>query len=185
MKRKNNNWLNLVFILIGALISYVLCQFTYLEIDTKINISNSLISLITASVGLYLAISLKKIQTKSSNLHNYLQPKLDIVWKFFLTLSHNLSLNDNIELSEVTKSIKEISQNITPLKKMFETFDLNDCSIDDLETAIEKLEIFLVDECDINGNVISYSTKKELLRTKLDEIHTLFVVSLKAINKIS
>jgi hypothetical protein len=68
---------------------------------------------------------------------------------------------------------------------MFETFDLNDCSIDNLETAIEKLEIFLVEECDINENIISYSTQKEILRTKLDEIHTLFVVSLKAINKIS
>lgn len=185
MKRKNNNWLNLVFILIGALISYVLCQFYYLEIDTKVNISSSLISLITASVGLYLAISLKKIQTKSSNLHNYLQPKLDVVWKFFLTFSHNLSLNDNIELNEVTKSVKEISQNITPLKKMFETFDLNDCSIDNLETAIEKLEEFLVNKCEINNNVISYLSQKENLRIKLDEIHTLFVVSLKAINKIS
>jgi hypothetical protein len=185
MKRKNNNWLNLVFILIGALISYVLCQFTYLEIDKKVNISNSLISLITASIALYLAISLKKIQTKSLNLHNYLQPKLDVVWKFFLTLSHNLSLSDNIELKEVTKSIKEILQNITPLKKMFQTFDLKSCSIHDLETAIEKLEVFLVDECDINENIISYSTKKEILRIKLDEIHTLFVVSLKSINNIS
>lgn len=185
MKRKNSNWISLVFILIGALISYIFCQHKYLEIDTKVNVSNSLISLITASIGLYLAISLKRIQTKSTNLHNYLQPKLDIVWKIFLTFSHNISLNDNIELNEVTKSIKEISQNITPLKKMFETFGLNDCSVDNLETAIEKLEVFLVDECEINGNVISYLSKKEILRTKLDEIHTLFVVSLKAINKIS
>jgi hypothetical protein len=185
MKRKNNNWLNIVFLLIGALISYILCQFNYLEIDAKINVSTSLISIATATIALYLAISLKKNQTKSSNLHSYLQPKLDVVWKLFLTLSHQISLNDSIELSVVTKSIKEIYQNITPLKKMFKTFDLEDSSIDNLETEIENLEFFLVDECQINENIINYSTKKEELRNRLDEVHSLFVISLKAINKIS
>lgn len=185
MKKRNKIWLNIVFILIGALVSYFFCQFEYLNIDTKVNISSLIISSITAVIGLYLAISLKKIQTKSTNLHNYLQPKLDVVWKYFITFSHNINLNDNIPLIEVTKSIKEISQNITPLKKMFEAFGLNDNSIDELETAIEKLEDYLVDKCEINGNIINYSSNKSKIKIKLDEIHTLFVVSLKAINKIS
>lgn len=185
MKRKNNYWLYFVFLLIGALMSYVSCQYNYLEIDKKVNITTSLISITTATIALYLAISLKKAQTESSNLHSYLQPKLDVVWKLFLTFSHQINLNDNIELNEVTKSIKEIDQNITPLKKMFETFDLNDNSVKNLEFEIENLESYLVDNCIINENIINYSLQKQELRLKLDNIHTLFVISLKAINKIA
>ena len=185
MKRKNDNWLNIVFLFIGAFLSYILCQYNFLEIDTKVNVSSSLISITTATIALYLAISLKRNQTKSSNLHSYLQPKLDVLWKLFLNLSHQISLNDNVELNEITKSIKEIYQNITPLKKMFKIFDLNDNSIDNLETEIENLEKFLVDDCELNQNIISYSSKKDELRSKLDNIHSLFGASLKAINCIS
>lgn len=184
MKRKNNIWLYIIFFLSGSLVSYLLTEFNYLEIDYKVNITSSIISITSATIALYLAISLKKNQTQSSNLHSYLQPKLDTVWKLFLTLSHNLSLNDSIELKELTKSIKEISQNITPLKKMFNTFDINDNSIDKLENAIDDLENFL-EACQIRKNIINYKLKKGELRVKLDEIHSLFVVSLKSINNIS
>ena len=185
MKKENSIWLNIAFFILGSLISYFLCQYKCLQIDPKVNVPSTLISITTALVGLYLAISLKKIQTKSSNLHNYLQPKLDATWKLFLTLSHQLSLNDQIELKEVTKSIKEITQNITPLKKMFTSFGLKDPCIDKLETEIENLESFLVDTCIVKRNIIKYSDKKGELRTKLDLIHTMFVDSLKQINKIS
>jgi hypothetical protein len=185
MKRKNNLWLNLAFLLLGALISYFLCQFQYLQIDTKVNIASTLISVTTAIIGLYLAVSLKKIQTKSSNLHNYLQPKLDLTWGLFLSLSHQLSLKDQIELKEVTKAVKEITHHITPLKKMFSSFGLIDPCIDNVETKIENLENFLVNDCTIKNNIINYAHKKGDLRIKLDEIHTLFVSSLKVINEIS
>ncbi|MCW3071123.1 MAG: hypothetical protein JWO44_1013 [Bacteroidetes bacterium] len=185
MKGKNSIWLNLVFLLLGAWFSYIFCQYKYLEIDTKINISTSLISITTAMIALYLAISLKKNQTQTSNLHNYLQPKLDIAWKLFLNISHELSLKDQIELSEVTKSIKEINQNITPLKKTFSSFGLDIQSIEVLETAIENLENFLVDECPIENNIIKLSDKKTDIVAKLDLTHTFFANALKAINKIS
>ena len=185
MKKGNSIWLNITFFLIGTLVSYILCQYKCLDIDPKVNVPATLISLITVLIGLFLAISLKKIQSKSSNLHNYLQPKLDFTWQLFLSLSHQLSLQDQIELSELNKAIKGITQNITPLKKMFTSFGLSNPCIDKLETGIEKLESFLVNECKIEGNIINYSSKKQELRLKLDSIHTMFVDSLKEINKIS
>ena len=185
MKNENSIWLFVIVFLVGSLISYSFCQYYYLQIDPKVNVVQSLISITTAIIGLYLAISLKKIQTKSSNLHNYLQPKLDFAWKLFLTLSHQLSLQDQLEISELTKSIKEITQNITPLKKMFSSFGLTDPCMDNLETQIENLEKFLVDDCEVSENIINYLNKKEKLRDKLDNVHTQFVNALKVINKIS
>ncbi len=170
----------------GSLISYFLCEFECLEIDPKVNVPSTLISIMTASIALYLAISLKKSQSQSSNLHNYLQPKLDFIWKIFLTLSHQLSLKDQIELVEFNKHIKEITQNINPLKKMFASFGLKNPCIDKLETEIEQLEIFLTgDTCEIQDNIINYSGSKDILRSRLDAIHSLFVDSLKEINKLS
>lgn len=185
MNQGNSYILNIIFIILGALLSYVLCQFNYLQLDPKINIINSLISTATVVVGLYIAISLKKNQTKSSNLHSYLQPKLDLVWNLFLNISHKLSLNDKIELVEISKSIKEINQNLTPLKKMFYSFKVNNNCIEEIETRIENLESFLVDECKIEKNIIFYYENKDKLRIKLDEIHSFFAESLKIINNIS
>lgn len=185
MKNENNIWVLIIYLLIGALFSYAFCQHSLLIIDPKVNVVTSLISISTAAIGLYLAISLKKIQNKSSNLHSYLQPKLDLVWNLFLNLSHKLSLNDQIELTELNKSIKEITQDIVPLKKMFESFGIQDLCIDKLETKIENLEQFLVDSCDIKDNIINFHAYKAELRTQLDETHALFVECLKTINTIS
>lgn len=184
MKRGNSIWLNIIFFLLGSLTCYILCQYKCLEIDKKVNITTALISIITAAIGLFLAISIKKYQSKSSNLHNYLQPKLDASWNLFLNLSHKVSLNDQIELNVVNKSIKEISLNLAPLKKMFASFGLNNPCLDKLETAIEDFEKFMV-ACPVKKNIIQYKDKKNEIRIKLDEIHSLFVHSLKEINKIS
>lgn len=185
MKKNNSIWLLIIAFISGSLISYILTKFHYLQIDYKVNVTNSLISIITASIALYIAISLKKDQTKSLNLHNYLQPKLDVVWSLFLNLSHKLNLNDQIELIEVNKAVKEIYQNITPLKKMFTSFGLNNPSLSNLEKKIEEIEDILVDKSEISDNVISYSSQKDKLKIALDEGHTLFVETLKVINKIS
>lgn len=185
MKKNNSIWLLIIAFVTGSLISYILTKFHYLQIDYKVNITTSLISVITASIALYIAISLKKDQTKSTNLHNYLKPKLDFVWSLFLNLSHQLNLNDQIELTEVNKAIKEIYQNITPLKKMFTSFGLQNPCLSNLEKKVEEIEDILVDKSEISNNVISYSSQKEKLKNSLDEGHTLFVETLKVINTIS
>lgn len=185
MKKENNYWLYLVMLFLGALIAYIGCQYYFFKIDTKVNVVTTLISVSTTTVALYLAISLKKSQTKSSNLHSYLQPKLDVAWKLFMSLSSQLSLNDKIEIIELSKSLKEVNQNIIPLKIMFSTFKIKSECIKNLETAIDNLEIYLVENCTIDAKVIEYASHKVQIQNKLDVIHTYFVDSLREINKVS
>ena len=185
MRKGASLWPFVIAFLVGCLLTYIVVQFCYLEIDYKVNVVTSLISLMTASIGLYIAITLRKSQTKTSNLHGYLQPKLDVVWKLFLTFSHQVSLNDQIELSEINKAIKEITLNITPLKKMFESFGLDDSCIGSLANKIDEIEGILVNETTINCNIVEYSHIKNSLRTTIDEAHSLFVYSLKVINQLS
>lgn len=185
MKRNNNIWLNIIVFTFGCLFSYISCQFQFLEIDFKVNVTSSLISICASIIGLYIAITLKKVQTKSSNIHSYLQPKLDIIWKLFLNFSNTLNINDQIELKEVNLNVKEIYLNINPLKKMFESFGLDTKTLSSLEIKIEDVEKILTEDSKIKNNIINYRTQKTELIIKIDECHSLFVENLKLINSIS
>ena len=184
MKKKGNIWLCIIFFFIGTIVSYYLCQWKYFEIDTKINVSTTLISSITLLIGLFIATTLKRNQNKTSNLHNYLLPKLNSIWEKYISLSHQLDLSDQIKVSDLSKAIKELTQNTTSLKKMFFSFELSCSCIEFVEHDFELLEKFLV-KCPISKNVINYKSQKAGLSKRLEEIHAHFADTLKKINSLS
>ncbi|MGL6119619.1 MAG: hypothetical protein ACRC0V_03865 [Fusobacteriaceae bacterium] len=102
-----------------------------------------------------------------------------------MKFSFEIHLDDNINLTDVTEPIKGILQKIIPLQKLFETFDLNECGIDELKKSIENLEMYLVNQFEINDNFINFSKDTESLSSKLDEIHSLFAKSFRRINRIT
>ncbi len=183
--KKGYSWLlYIICFILGALVSYLLTQWKFLEIDPKINVSTTLIALMTAVIGLFIATTLKRNQNKSSNLHNYLFPKLNATWEKFIAFSHTLDLNDKIKVSDLAKHIKELNQGTMSLKQMFSSFGLNNSSIDSLEKDFEKLES-LMSTCTITKNVIKYSLKKTELGKVVESTNSHFVTALKEINKLS
>lgn len=160
MKKENNNiWLLGLSFLFGALISYILCQFEFLNIDCDVNVTESILSIITALIGLYIAISIQKKFTKNQNKHSFVQSKLDSSWQSFSNFSQNLHLQDNIEVSQVTKYIKEVSLSTNFINNIFTAFELNTSCITELDTMIDTLEN-LIGECPVSNNIYSIKTKK-------------------------
>jgi len=183
-KGKNSLFINIICVFSGALIGYILSQFSYLNIDTKISVPTTLISICTAIIGLYIATSLKRSQSKSGNIHNYLQPKLDNSWKLFILFSNVLSLKNEIEVKDLSKLKKEIEQNIIPLKIMFSNFDLSNVELNAVESEIENLEDVLL-KCPIKKNIIQYSGVSVQINILVISIHEKFTSALKRVNDIS
>jgi len=185
MKRgRINYWVVCISFFLGALISYILTQFEFLEIDTKVNITESIFSISTIIVGLYIAVALKKNQDRNQNLYKHLHSKLDLTWESFLTFSNRLKFSDHIILFDVVKEMKGFDQKLSPLKIMFASFNLETTFLLKIEQSIDILEAQLCDESVIEDNIINYSAIKAKILKSIDEIDEFFAKSFNYLNHI-
>jgi hypothetical protein len=183
-KGKNNFWLYTIIFLTGALVSYILCQFTILDIDNKVNVTETILSLITAFVGLYIAVSLQKRQNRNQNLYNNLEKKLESLWELFSSFSNQLEINSQVPLNDINIATKKINQKIAPLKKLFSTFNLDQNGIEQIEKEIDSLEDKLINQSVITLNVVDYSSIKPSIISSIDNTDTSFANCLRELNNL-
>lgn len=176
MKKENNYWYLILSFLSGSLISFILSQFTFFNIDSEINVVETLISLITAVIGLYIAISIQKKITRGQNQYSYIQVKLDNLWSNFNVFSQIFNYDDKIELSVLTKFTKDSYQSISFLKNIYSAYDLNDNCLKELENSIEQFETFIC-SLPVSSNIYSL-TNKEI------EINTFVILISKCLSDI-
>ncbi len=181
---KNNLWIYIITFLLGALISYVFCQFHLLEIDPKVNVTETILSIITALVGLHIAVSLQRRQSRTQNLYSNLEKKFDSLWEKFSQFAYQLESSTNIPLNEVNKSTKEFNQKIATLKMMLSAFKFNTSCIEDIEHKIDALETELTSNSQISHNIISYSSNKASVNSCIEQIHQSFANYFKELNKM-
>jgi hypothetical protein len=185
MRHKNSFWLNLIYFLFGCLITYWTCQYSYFNIDNTINISETLIAILTLIVGIFIAVSLQKRQNKNQNLYNFLAVKLDDLWNRYNSFDQQLNYSQQIEVKQCTVFFKEFEVKYQSLKKLFSTFEISDQNIDYLANEMEAFEDILFNECSISNNIISYFMCLKKINSKKELIHEYFAHILKRINKIS
>jgi len=183
-KGKVNYWIVCIFFFAGALISYLLSQFEFLQIDAKVNVTESIFSIITIVIGLYIAIALKKRQDRNLNLYNHLQTKLNSFWECFLSFSNQLEILEQISLSEINKQMKNANQKISPLKKIFLSFDLNENYVNNIENDIDNLEDLLTNKSKIKDNIVDYSNIKASIISSIDKINESFADAFKNLNDL-
>ncbi len=181
---KSNYWTYAIVFLLGALISYILCQFKLLEIDPKVNITETILSVITALVGLYIAVSLQRRQNQSQNLYSNIEKKFDSLWGLFSQFASQLELSVNMPLNEVNKSTKEFNQKIATLKIMLSAFNLNTDCIKDIESKIDKLENELTSNSQISTNILDYTSNKAAVHSAIEQTHQAFANYFKELNKM-
>ena len=183
MKKGINWWVGILGFLTGSLICYIALQFSLFEIDFEVKVVESLISIGTAIIALYIAISIQRRLAKNQNQYTYVEKKIDTLWSCFNTFSQSISFNDNIEVSVVSKYTKEALHTISFVKNIFSSYDLDiDCVID-LETTIETIDAYIL-ALPIFNNIISISDKKTEIEAKILEINQSFSSILKFIQNI-
>lgn len=186
MRKGNSFWLNIIYFLAGALISYIFSQWQLLKIELEVNVTETIMAAITAVVGLYIAVSLQTRHSRNQNLYNYLQSKLDNSWQSFNALAKHLEIDDQIEVATVTKTVKEVYQNISSLKLILNSYNHNDRYIAQIEKEIDDLEGLLVsNQTRISNNIIFYSNSKATVISYINQVHSSFAVALREINQFS
>lgn len=181
MKKENNYWFLSLSFLLGALFCYSFTQYEYFLINTEINAIETFMSVITALVGFYIAISIQKKITRSQNQYSFIQSKLDTLWSEFNNFSQILNFDNNIELIVLTKFTKDSYQSISFLKNIYAAYDLKDNSLTNLEKNIEEFEKYIC-ALPISDNVYSILENKTEINNQILSISKSFRVILKEIN---
>jgi hypothetical protein len=75
MKKEINWWVGLLGFIAGSLICYIALQFSLFEINFEIKVVESLISIGTAIIALYIAISIQRRLTRNQNQYTYVEKK--------------------------------------------------------------------------------------------------------------
>ena len=160
MKKENNYWHLTLSFLLGCLICFFCSQFKNFKIDTHINVIGTLLSIITALIGFYIAISIQKKHTKTQNQYSFIQPKLDSLWSEFNVISR-------------------IS--ISFLKNIYASFDLKIGKLSLLEKNIEKFEEFIC-SLPISENIYSTTDNETIISSHILSISKSFSDILKEIH---
>jgi hypothetical protein len=183
MKKEINWWVGLLGFIAGSLICYIALQFSLFEIDFEIKVVESLISIGTAIIALYIAISIQRRLAKNQNQYTYVEKKIDNLWSNFNAFSQSISFNDNIEVSVVSKYSKEALHTISFVKDIFSSYELNLDCITNLETKIDDFDKYIL-ALPINDNIISLSENKSIIDAKIHDINQSFSIVLKFIQNI-
>jgi hypothetical protein len=183
MKSVNKNWLYLIYFFLGCLVCYITLQFRYFDIDTKINVTETIISIGTAAIGLYIANTIQKRMTKNQNQSSYVMSKLDAIWSEFNTFSQSVIYGDNLEIVTLIKNSKRITLDLGFLKTILISYEQNISCIDELESSLEEFESYLL-SLPINDNIISINQNKIEIENKVMSINQSFSIVLKLIHNI-
>ncbi|WP_289062677.1 hypothetical protein [uncultured Zobellia sp.] len=183
-KKGSNILIAFLFFIIGSILSYILCQYSYLDINLEFNIVEILLSTATIGIGLYIALVFDKNRAKSQNLYAFIETKYDTLWEIFIQFSLILELSRNVELSEISKKFKSLDKKLTPLIKIVESNGHQSDFLKNLETRIDELENLISNSNNITNNIVDLSIDRDIIDDKLQQINELFAKSFKEINNL-
>ena len=176
-------WSSLIIFLVGALVSYLLAQIKFFEVELKINVPEFIVSVTTAAIAIYIAQTIQKNLTKNQNQYTYLGSKLDVLWNSFNTFSQSLEYTDQIPLQTVTAFAKDSDSSLSFLKNVFSAYEFPTDSVIDLENKIDTFVDFL-ETLPIQNNIVSLLSQKALIDTYTSEIDRCFSNLLKIVHDI-
>lgn len=183
MKKDSKVWYSLLWFLAGSLTCYIALQFTFFDIDAKLNVPETLLSIGTAIIGLYIANTIQKRLTKNQNQYTYVESKLDGIWAGFNSFSQTLIYGNSIEVNNVNKYSKEAIHSIGFVKNILTSYELDISCVSELEQQLEAFEEYIL-TLPITTNVISISKNKEDIESKIVIINQCFSQVLKLIHNI-
>src|SRR4051812_35995077 len=88
----------IISFLVGVLTCYLLTQIRYLEIETKFDVPEFIISIMSLSIGIYLSVVIQNRQSHNQNHYNFLLLKFDTNWAAYNSFYENISHRSAIEL---------------------------------------------------------------------------------------
>lgn len=183
MKKDNNIWYSLLWFITGVFFCYITLQFSLFDIDVKLNVPETLLSIGTAIIGLYIANTIQKRLTKNQNQYTYVEGKLDSIWSGFNSFSQTLIYGNSIEVNNVNKYSKEAIHSIGFVKNILAAYDLNTECVSELENQLEELESYIL-SLPISVNVISLNENKTDIDSRIVSINHCFSKVLRLIQNI-
>lgn len=170
---------------IGCVVTYILCQWSYLKIDTEINAADMIVSSLGLALGIYIVVIIDGKKNRNQNFYSYVEGKFDTLWQEFISFSEKLEFSPSMELVAISKDFKSLDKKTGPLKKIFEASDYDSSCITSIEKRLESLNDNLSSSDRIENNIVDLDFDRDKLIAELDSINELFAKSYKTLNHIS
>jgi hypothetical protein len=183
MKWKDKYWGYCLWFLLGVLVCYISLQYTFFDIKKELDIPSLVISGISLLIGLYIADTLQKRVNKNQNKHTYLVTKLDNLWMEFNDFSEDLAYSTKVRAESLRKFNQEIVYPVSFLKSIFNSFEVDETCVCDLELKLEELESKL-SNIPAKNNVVDFGDIKPEVDEMILKINTCFSSILKVIQEV-
>lgn len=160
MARASKYFIYAIWFFSGVFICYWFSQISYLEIDKSINIPETILTIISLLVGLFIALTLQSKLNRNQNFYGYVISKFDSLWEDYSKFYTLIDSSNQIPLANVNKFTKNFQQRIDILKQLVITFGLGDIAIKKIEDEFDKFEDILSNRSFYNQNIVFYDTRK-------------------------
>lgn len=182
MKRGSNNWIYLLFFILGIIVCYISLQFKFFKINLEINVIESTIAIGTAIIGIYIAVSIQKQLTHGQNNYSFVKDKFENLWTKFNSFSEDLKSSNSLPLANMTAFTKQAYSSIDFIASIFDSFELDKRNILELELKIDELEGTL--DNSISQNIIEILPIRNEVLANIKEINKCFINLLRQISTI-
>ncbi|MGL5894282.1 MAG: hypothetical protein ACRCZM_06680, partial [Bacteroidales bacterium] len=158
MRNKRDYYALLISFLFGIFVCYVSLQYRYFQIDSKVNIVTSLLSILGIVVGLYIASTLRRQVNSNANRYNFIMPHFFELLNAFRELKKKLRNQKSIKLPILTTSIRNIQLTRQSTFTLLADFKIDNRILKDLEEEIDQLNN-LIEDLDIKNNIYDLTSK--------------------------
>ncbi|WP_417368654.1 hypothetical protein [Gelidibacter japonicus] len=183
MQWKANRWIFFLFFFSGCLISYLLSQFHFLEINYEVNIIETLIAILGIGVVIYIADTIQKNINRNQNRYSFLENKLDDCWMRFIKLSKLISIDNKIPLESLSSFNEDIVHQVSFIKNIFAGFNMDSTCLIYLESKLDDFED-VFDDLKTKDNIKYYKKEKQNIEDKMAVINEAFSEVLNVIQKV-
>lgn len=171
----------LISFFLGLFLAIFFSHPSWITYNFELRFFEVLISLLTLVFAVYLAVVLDKSRSKGQKYYAYIEKKYDRLWQEFITLSNVIDLSNNLEVGEVSKLLKNISMQMSPLISIVKSFGKDSQSLLNLEAQIDELDS-MISNLSVSNNIYNFSAaEREAIIEHNDLIHQSFANSYKSI----
>lgn len=168
----------------GVITCYISTQFYFFDIDYKVSVFDFVFSFLGLIIGGYIAFVLEKRRNQNQNFYTFVEKKFDSLWEEYINFSESLKYSNNIEIFEISKSIKMLQQKLTPILRIYESSEHTSESIAKIETSIDALEEILTENDHTENNIVSLDNIRLNLNNLLENIDKNFASAFNDLHKL-
>lgn len=169
-------------VLVGIAGCYISLQYSFFEIEWKINVVESLIALARILVGVFIAVNLRKWVSQQTNSYNFVMQHFNELWGEYKGFEKNVLSQSRVQVSLMANKYKEIELMREKLVKVLSLTQVNEKYLTKIEDEFEAMND-LIEQQPTADNLYDLEGIKLVLKGQTTNLSNHFIALFNDINQ--